>query len=84
MNPSPDPARRVTLEPGGPLLLEGPVDVAVGDDTVAHSDRPVVAVCTCRRSRRYPWCDTSHRRRARRPGGGQRDGREQAADGGAA
>ncbi|MFE2147132.1 CDGSH iron-sulfur domain-containing protein, partial [Streptomyces sp. NPDC059456] len=22
-------------------------------------------VCTCRRSRTYPWCDTSHRRRAR-------------------
>ncbi|MFE9913017.1 CDGSH iron-sulfur domain-containing protein [Streptomyces clavifer] len=27
------------------------------------SDRFVVAVCTCRRSRMYPWCDTSHRRR---------------------
>ncbi|MGW7698043.1 CDGSH iron-sulfur domain-containing protein [Kitasatospora sp. NPDC054768] len=28
-------------------------------------DRPVVALCACRRSRRYPFCDTSHRRRAR-------------------
>ncbi|WP_405393006.1 CDGSH iron-sulfur domain-containing protein [Streptomyces sp. NBC_01102] len=27
------------------------------------SNRFVVAVCTCRRSRMYPWCDTSHRRR---------------------
>ncbi|MGE7438831.1 CDGSH iron-sulfur domain-containing protein [Kitasatospora sp. NPDC001175] len=25
-------------------------------------DRPVVALCACRRSRRYPFCDTSHRR----------------------
>ncbi|WP_406368134.1 CDGSH iron-sulfur domain-containing protein [Streptomyces sp. NBC_01546] len=25
----------------------------------------VVAVCTCRRSRTYPWCDTSHHPRAR-------------------
>ncbi|MFC9593875.1 CDGSH iron-sulfur domain-containing protein [Streptomyces sp. NPDC056944] len=30
-----------------------------------RSDRFMVAVCTCRRSRTYPWCDTSHRRRAR-------------------
>ncbi|MEE4543480.1 CDGSH iron-sulfur domain-containing protein [Streptomyces sp. V4-01] len=34
-----------------------------GDDGVAHtSERFMVAVCTCRRSRSYPWCDTSHRR----------------------
>ncbi|MFI6449205.1 CDGSH iron-sulfur domain-containing protein [Kitasatospora sp. NPDC050543] len=35
------------------------------DGTVCVSDRPVVALCACRRSRRYPFCDTSHRRRAR-------------------
>ncbi|WP_406708120.1 CDGSH iron-sulfur domain-containing protein [Streptomyces halobius] len=38
----------------------------VGDDgSVAVSERFVVALCTCRRSHCYPWCDTSHRRRAR-------------------
>lgn len=38
----------------------------VGDDgTVFGSDRFTVAICTCRRSRTYPWCDTSHRRRTR-------------------
>ncbi|WP_424887362.1 CDGSH iron-sulfur domain-containing protein [Streptomyces sp. XH2] len=26
-----------------------------------RSDRPVVALCMCRRSRSFPWCDTSHR-----------------------
>ncbi|MGW5649509.1 CDGSH iron-sulfur domain-containing protein [Saccharopolyspora sp. NPDC003752] len=26
------------------------------------SERAVTALCTCRRSRRYPMCDTSHRR----------------------
>ncbi|MEU9205128.1 CDGSH iron-sulfur domain-containing protein [Streptomyces sp. NPDC048332] len=31
------------------------------DGTISRSDRFVVAVCTCRRSRSYPWCDTSHR-----------------------
>jgi CDGSH-type Zn-finger protein len=56
-------ARRVRLVRGGPVLVEGPVTV-VGDDGVpVTSDRFMVALCTCRRSRRYPWCDTSHRRR---------------------
>ncbi|MGX1547321.1 CDGSH iron-sulfur domain-containing protein [Streptomyces adustus] len=27
------------------------------------SRRFAVAVCTCRRTRTPPWCDTSHRRR---------------------
>ncbi|MEV6473235.1 CDGSH iron-sulfur domain-containing protein [Streptomyces sp. NPDC051657] len=47
----------------GPILVEGPVEVVVDDGTTARSDRFVVAICTCRRSRTYPWCDTSHRRR---------------------
>ncbi|GAA0448908.1 CDGSH iron-sulfur domain-containing protein [Streptomyces sp. NPDC046215] len=63
----PAAARRVSHEPGGPVLVEGPVEVVLDDGTVARSDRPVVAVCTCRRSKIYPWCDTSHR--GRRPRG---------------
>lgn len=59
-------ARTVRVVPGGPVLIEGPVEVVLPDGTRARSDRFVVAVCTCRRSRRYPWCDTSHRRRVRR------------------
>ncbi|WP_239516293.1 MULTISPECIES: CDGSH iron-sulfur domain-containing protein [unclassified Streptomyces] len=58
-------ARRVALEPGGPVLVEGPVEFVLDDGTVARSDRFMVALCTCRRSRTYPWCDTSHRRRER-------------------
>ncbi|MCT9092238.1 CDGSH iron-sulfur domain-containing protein [Streptomyces sp. ASQP_92] len=58
-------ARRVTVDPGGPVLIEGPVEVTAADGTVARSDRFVVAVCTCRRTRTPPWCDTSHRRRSR-------------------
>ncbi|MGQ4516562.1 CDGSH iron-sulfur domain-containing protein [Streptomyces sp. DW26H14] len=50
--------------------MEGPVEVTLGDGSVVRSDRPAVAVCTCRRSRRYPWCDTSHRRRSRQPRAG--------------
>ncbi|MER6212392.1 CDGSH iron-sulfur domain-containing protein [Streptomyces sp. NPDC001642] len=51
------------IETKGPVLVEGPVEIVRDDGTIAHSDRFMVAVCTCRRSRTYPWCDTSHRAR---------------------
>ena len=58
-------AQRVRIVPGGPILVEGPVEIDLPDGTRVRSDRPTVALCACRRSRRYPLCDTSHRRRAR-------------------
>ena len=68
-------ARRVTVDPQGPVLVEGPVEVVRDDGTVARSDRFMVAVCTCRRTRTPPWCDTSHRRRPKeRPADDTRDG----------
>ncbi|MEJ8660781.1 MULTISPECIES: CDGSH iron-sulfur domain-containing protein [Streptomyces] len=63
--PDERPACRLALTEDGPLLLDGPVEVTLDDGTTARSDRFVVAVCLCRRSRTYPWCDTSHRRRSR-------------------
>ena len=55
----------MTVVPNGPVLVEGPVEL-VTDDGVTHtSDRFVVAVCACRRSKRFPFCDTSHRKRVR-------------------
>ncbi|HEY3504391.1 MAG TPA: CDGSH iron-sulfur domain-containing protein [Actinocatenispora sp.] len=65
---SPEP-RTVRVVPNGPVLVTGPVEVILPDGTRARSDRFVVALCTCRRSHRYPWCDTSHRRRVRRDEG---------------
>ncbi|QLE76457.1 CDGSH iron-sulfur domain-containing protein [Streptomyces rectiverticillatus] len=47
------------------MLIEGPVEFVTEDGSVVRSDRPVVAVCTCRRSLLYPFCDTSHRSRQR-------------------
>ncbi|MFD4553582.1 CDGSH iron-sulfur domain-containing protein [Streptomyces sp. NPDC058469] len=63
---------RIVARRAGPLLVEGPVDVTLEDGTTVSSDRFCVALCTCRRSRTYPWCDTSHRRseRPRRPDDG--------------
>ena len=45
-----------------PRLVEGPVDFTLPDGARVQSDRPVVAICRCQRSERYPFCDTSHRR----------------------
>ncbi|MEU9303842.1 CDGSH iron-sulfur domain-containing protein [Streptomyces sp. NPDC048269] len=58
-------ARRVSVDRSGPVMVEGPVEIVLDDGTIARSDRFMVAVCTCRRSRTYPWCDTSHRPRER-------------------
>lgn len=57
--------RRVWHERGGPVLVEGPVEIVAEDGTVTVSDRPVVALCACRRSKLFPFCDTSHRRRVK-------------------
>ncbi|MFI9611790.1 CDGSH iron-sulfur domain-containing protein [Streptomyces sp. NPDC052023] len=62
-----DAPRRIAVQRRGPLLVEGPVEVELEDGTTVSSDRFRVALCTCRRSRRYPWCDTSHRDRTRQP-----------------
>ncbi|AEF39846.1 CDGSH iron-sulfur domain-containing protein [Hoyosella subflava] len=49
----------------GPLLVPGPVSVELPDGRVATSDRVVVALCLCKRSRIFPFCDTSHRRKGK-------------------
>ncbi|MFF4084844.1 CDGSH iron-sulfur domain-containing protein [Streptomyces sp. NPDC001777] len=43
--------------------MEGPVEITTPDGSVHTSDRFTVALCTCRRSAIFPWCDTSHRTR---------------------
>uniref|UniRef100_A0AAU2W001 CDGSH iron-sulfur domain-containing protein n=1 Tax=Streptomyces sp. NBC_00008 TaxID=2903610 RepID=A0AAU2W001_9ACTN len=75
-----DRARRVTIVRDGPILIEGPVEIVREDGTIATSDRFVVALCTCRRSRAFPWCDTSHRRRRKHPGTGRREGSDPSSD----
>jgi len=69
-----DTAARITPVAGGPLLVEGPVEIVLPDGTVRRSERPVVALCMCRRSLREPFCDTSHRHRMR-PGRNRGNGR---------
>ncbi|AIY16350.1 CDGSH iron-sulfur domain-containing protein [Pimelobacter simplex] len=60
--------RRVSVVecPGGPLLVRGADEVVSADGSVAAVERSVVAVCRCGRSDRLPWCDDSHKDRAKR------------------
>jgi CDGSH-type Zn-finger protein len=60
--------RQVVITDDGPVLVHGPIEVVLSDGRRVKSDRAVTAVCTCRWSRRYPFCDTSHRRQARTNG----------------
>jgi CDGSH-type Zn-finger protein len=53
-------------------MVQGPVRIELPDGSVVESDRFMVAICTCRRSKNYPLCDTSHRRRRRRQTSDQR------------
>lgn len=64
-SPTPGDAHTVRLTASGPMMVQGPVRIETADGTVVESDRFMVAICTCRRSKTYPLCDTSHRRRRR-------------------
>jgi len=65
----------VKIVRNGPMLVAGPVRIETPDGVV-ESERFMVAICTCGRSRNYPLCDTSHRRRS----GSSRQVREDAKD----
>jgi CDGSH-type Zn-finger protein len=64
-------ARLVRVVPNGPVMVQGPVRIEMPDGAVVESDRFMVALCVCKRSKNYPLCDTSHRRR-RRSGTGEK------------
>lgn len=57
--------RTVRVVQGGPIMVEGPVRIEMPDGSVVESDRFMVALCACKRSKTFPLCDTSHRRRRR-------------------
>jgi CDGSH-type Zn-finger protein len=70
-----DPAdhRTVRIVPNGPILIEGPIEIHTENGTI-KADRFTVAICTCRRTRNPPFCDTSHRRRQSEPAGARSPG----------
>lgn len=64
-SPPPPGSPDLVFTDDGPLLVRGPVVVELPDGSRVRSDRPVSALCLCRRTRRPPFCDTSHRRKVR-------------------
>ncbi|WP_182360315.1 CDGSH iron-sulfur domain-containing protein [Tomitella gaofuii] len=46
---------------GGPLLVEGPLELTLPSGEVVRSTRFMVAICMCHRSAMYPLCDASHK-----------------------
>jgi len=59
-------AREIIVTDDGPWLVSGPVEIVMPDGRRVKSERPVTALCVCKRSRRQPFCDTSHRCRVHR------------------
>ncbi|MDJ0361978.1 CDGSH iron-sulfur domain-containing protein [Rhodococcus sp. H29-C3] len=57
---------RIRVVERGPMLVDGPVEITMPDGSQVVSDRSVVALCMCKRSKIYPFCDTSHRARRER------------------
>lgn len=53
--------RTVRIVQSGPMMVQGPVRIELPDGSVVESDRFMVAICACKRSKDYPFCDTSHR-----------------------
>lgn len=53
----------VDLEPcgDGPVLARRAAVVIDADGTEHQVTRPVVALCTCDKSQRRPWCDSTHK-----------------------
>ena len=50
----------VTVQPDGPLRLEGPLTIAGADGGTAAKDK--AALCRCGASENKPYCDGSHKR----------------------
>jgi CDGSH-type Zn-finger protein len=45
----------------GPVLVRGAKAVVDQHGQEHPVTRPVVAICTCERSGRMPWCDSTHK-----------------------
>ncbi|HET8602445.1 MAG TPA: CDGSH iron-sulfur domain-containing protein [Marmoricola sp.] len=54
-------AVRVERCPDGPMLVRGAESVVDAEGREHEVTRPVVALCTCDRTQRAPWCDGTHK-----------------------
>ena len=54
---------RIRMRPNGPLVIEGPFQLAdsEGNAFVLNRDKPAIALCRCGHSSNKPFCDGSHK-----------------------
>jgi CDGSH-type Zn-finger protein len=57
----------ITVCPDGPLLVRGAARILDPDGNPIGHDRATVALCRCGRTSIAPFCDSSHKRKRRRP-----------------
>ena len=52
---------KITIRPGGPILIDGDVTLLDGSGADIPVDRQPVALCRCGASGNKPFCDGSHK-----------------------
>ncbi|AWK72704.1 MULTISPECIES: CDGSH iron-sulfur domain-containing protein [Rhodococcus] len=57
----------ITVCPDGPLLVRGSAQLFDTDGNPLPSNRATVALCRCGRTGIAPFCDSSHKKKLRRP-----------------
>ncbi|BAH48459.1 CDGSH iron-sulfur domain-containing protein [Rhodococcus opacus] len=57
----------ITVCPDGPLLVRGAARILDTEGNPIGGDRATVALCRCGRTSIAPFCDSSHKKKRRRP-----------------
>lgn len=54
---------KIRMRPNGPLVVEGPFELAdsQGNAFPLSADKPAIALCRCGHSQNRPFCDGSHK-----------------------
>lgn len=71
VSPPPDgrPETEITVCPGGPLLIRGPIRIVDAAGAPIDPGRATVALCRCGATRTAPFCDGTHKLRRTDPAG---------------
>ena len=56
-----EPSVTITPYRDGPLLVRGDIDLRDQDGRPIATDQRVVALCRCGKTRKAPFCDSSHK-----------------------
>ena len=61
--PGTPPSVTIRCRPGGPYVIEGPVEIVdhLGNAFALPTAKPLVALCRCGHSASKPFCDGAHK-----------------------